>query len=57
MQSVNREESITENDVQETATSTDAQLDLIVGAAGGISGTGHTASAVVVKGIDSSGSG
>ena len=57
MQSVNREQSITENDVQETVTLTEAQLDLVVGTGIGTGGTGHTASAVVVKGVGSGGTG
>jgi hypothetical protein len=57
MQSVKREQGATENDVQETVTLTDAQLDWVVGTGVGTSGSGHTASVVVVKGVGTSGSG
>lgn len=57
MQSIKREQSTTENDMQETVALTEAQLDMVVGTGVGISGTGHTASVVVVRGVGQSGSG
>lgn len=52
MQSATREQSTTVNDVQETVTLTEAQLDLVVGTGVGTSGSGGP-----VQGTGQSGTG